>query len=92
MTIFLRTRREILQFGLAAAASTQCRTSASKATARTEASTSVLAHVDHVLCGVPNLEEGMTYIQERSGTKPVVGGVHPGRGTWNALVSLGDRQ
>jgi hypothetical protein len=47
------------------------------------------AELDHVLLGARDLTEGIAFLERHTGVRAVFGGVHPNRGTQNALASLG---
>ena len=47
--------------------------------------------LDHIILGCSDLDAGINFVQERTGVRAERGGVHPDRGTANALLSLGDR-
>jgi len=58
---------------------------------RAEESDGVPAILDHILLGCRDLDEGVAFVETKTGVHAAFGGVHPGRGTQNALLSLGER-
>ncbi|HET9408430.1 MAG TPA: VOC family protein [Candidatus Sulfotelmatobacter sp.] len=49
------------------------------------------SQLDHVILGCKDLDAGIDFVEERTGIRAARGGVHPDRGTANALLSLGER-
>lgn len=66
-------------------------TSAFVSPAISQGAVDVPAMLDHILLGCGDLDEGIAFVKQHTGITAAFGGVRPGRGTRNALLSLGEK-
>ncbi|HLI29929.1 MAG TPA: VOC family protein [Terriglobia bacterium] len=48
--------------------------------------------LDHIILGSSDIQQGIAWMEELTGVRALFGGVHPGRGTCNAVLQLGSHR